>query len=220
MLNGRGAKAAISMAALAVILLASSPAVSAPATTAPPPTSSSSPASAPGPAAESPFGGPSIPGVCLLSKEALVAGSKLGQATQARLEQLGQQVQAKAAAALTSFNSAKRALAAQQASLPQIQFAQKAAALSERGQMLQAAEQQRAQQLDATRAKALQHVFEEANPLVIAAYRDHGCGVLFDRNAVFAGGVGMDITPQVVQALDAKVTTTTFDLERGAGAER
>jgi hypothetical protein len=44
-------------------------------------------------------------------------------------------------------------------------------------------------------------------------YASKNCGVLFDRNAVLDGNMTNDISSSVVQGLDAKVTTISFNME-------
>jgi Skp family chaperone for outer membrane proteins len=219
----RGARpAALTAAALMAALLgASSPASAAgPASGAPAPGAPAPSTPAPSTAANAAaagavvFGGPSVPGVCLLSQQALFSNSKVGGAAAARLQQLQQQVQSSLMASKAAIDAAGKALAAQRSTLPEIQFDQKERALNQRLQALQVTADQRNRQLDATRAMALRRIGDEARPAIVAAYQARGCGVLFDRASVVAGGLGMDITDTVVQALDAKITTLTFDLER------
>jgi Skp family chaperone for outer membrane proteins len=199
MIKTRDAGAA---AMAAAVLMTMSPAMAASAPAAAP---AAAPAPAAPPAAE--FGGPSIAGVCLLSKQELVAGSKLGIATREKLQRLHEKFEAGVSAAKASLNAQAKTLAAQRATLPQIQFEQKARALEQREQALQTQTEEKAQQLEATQAKALQNVLETAKPIIADVYRNRGCGVLFDRSSVMAGGLGMDLTGVVIQALDAKATT-------------
>lgn len=198
-------------AALAVVATALLAATSTLAETAAP-----TPAQAPVPALPAGFGGPSIPGLCLISQQALFANSKVGAAAAARLQQLQQQIQAGLDGSRAALDASAKALAAQRSTLSEIQFSQKERALNTRAQAWQTTAKQRAQQFDATRSKVLERITEEAKPAIAAVYQSHNCGVLFDRSAVVAGGIGMDITQPVVQALDMKITTLTFDLERPA----
>ena len=41
----------------------------------------------------------------------------------------------------------------------------------------------------------------------------HRCGLLLDRDSVLGGNMANDLTPEVVQGLDRKTTSITFDLE-------
>jgi Skp family chaperone for outer membrane proteins len=172
-------------------------------------------AAAPAPAAggASAFGGPSIPGVCLLSQEAVFTNAKVGQAATARLQQLAQQQEAALAPERTSLQNDAKALEGQRASLPPAQFQQRQQALGQRAQAFQAKVSGIEQQVQATRNKALQTVSQDEQPIAASVYKAHGCGVLFSRDGVLAGGQNMDLTPEVVRGLDASITTITFDLE-------
>jgi Skp family chaperone for outer membrane proteins len=165
------------------------------------------------PATAADFAGPSTPGVCLLSREALYVDTKVGKAAAARLQQLQAQVQSSLVASRTAIEASAKALEAQRASLPPAQLAEKERALNKRAQGLQATASERSQQLETTRNHALQLIDSDAKPAMAAAYKAHACGVLFDRASVIAGGAAMDITDEVVRALDASVTTIDFDLE-------
>jgi hypothetical protein len=49
--------------------------------------------------------------------------------------------------------------------------------------------------------------------VIAAAYKARGCGLLFDRNSILGGNMAGDITAAVIQGLDAKITTITFERE-------
>jgi outer membrane protein len=51
-------------------------------------------------------------------------------------------------------------------------------------------------------------------PLIRQAYQQKNCSVLLQRSAIVIANPAMDITPQVVAALNAKITTFAFDRER------
>jgi Skp family chaperone for outer membrane proteins len=159
------------------------------------------------------FAGPSIPGVCLLGQEAVFANTKVGLAATARLQQLAQGAGAQIAPERTALEADAKALQAEAAKLKPAELQQRQQALAQRAQAYQAKAAELQQRVEATRAKALQQVSQDEQPVVADVYKAHGCGVLFARSGVLAGGQGMDITPAVVQSLDAKITTITFDLE-------
>jgi Skp family chaperone for outer membrane proteins len=68
-------------------------------------------------------------------------------------------------------------------------------------------------QIEATRVKALARIAQEAQPVINSVYQSKGCGLLLDRNVVLGGNMSNDLTATVVQGLDAKMTTISFDLE-------
>ena len=166
------------------------------------------------PAAPDPLlGGPVIPGVCMVSQQAVVAASKMGQAATARLQELSQQTQAELSAQSQPLQTEEKALAAKRSTLTEAAFEKQAQALTEREQPIRQLANQRQRELEATRTKAFKTIWVAAIPMLQDQYRAHGCGLLLDRNSVWSGNMANDLTPGVVQALDAKITTITFDRE-------
>ena len=165
-------------------------------------------------AANATLGGPLIKGVCFLSRQAVVANAKVGVAVTERINQLKAQAQAEVDASRGPIDADARALqadAAKGAAAADIE--RRRAAIQARYQTLQGLVDQRNREVQATEAKALGRVAAEMQPMLVAAYKAHGCGLLFDRNAVIDGNMGEDLTGELVKSLDAKVTTMTFDRE-------
>jgi Skp family chaperone for outer membrane proteins len=165
-----------------------------------------------------PLNGPAVAGVCYLSREAIFANAKVGQAASARLKQLAQQAQSQIDAERAPIDTDVQAYRAKSASLSADQRQSQEQALAQRMQGLQADQQTKARQLEATRAKAMDQIAQYAQPVIASAYTSKNCGVLFDRNAVLGGNMTNDLTPAVVQALDAKITTISFNLEPAPAA--
>jgi Skp family chaperone for outer membrane proteins len=126
---------------------------------------------------------------------------------------LADQVQAEINAARAPLITEAQALKAQQSSLKPADFQARQQSLATRAQALEATVAQRQREIEATRQKALARIANEAQPVIAAAYKAHGCGLLFDRNVVLGGNLAGDLTPAVVQGLDAKITTITFERE-------
>ena len=164
-------------------------------------------------AATPPLGGPALPGVCLLSQQAVLTNAKVGVAATVRLKQIADQVQAEVNAARTPLLSEAQTLQAQKASLKPADFQARQQSLATRAQALEQTVAQRQREIEATRRKALDRIANEAQPVIAAAYKARGCGLLFDRNAVLGGNLAGDLTPAVVQGLDARITTITFERE-------
>src|SRR5690348_5353792 len=133
------------------------------------------------------LGGDPVPGVCMLSREAVFAQSKVGQAASQRLGQLAQQ-------ARTQLDNQRKPLDADLQS-----FQQKAGSLSEsdrksQGQALQQRMQayrseagELDQRIQLTRGKAMQRIGQDAEPIVASVYKNHHCGLLLDRDSVLGG---------------------------------
>ncbi|GLQ90745.1 OmpH family outer membrane protein [Dyella flagellata] len=160
------------------------------------------------------FGGPAISGVCFLSREAIFANAKVGQAASARLAQLTQQAQSEIDAERKPIDADVQTYRSQAASLPADQRQSREQALAQRMQKVQADQNLRARELEATRAKAMSQIGQYAQSVITAAYQSKKCGLLLDRTVVLGGNTTNDLTPVVIQGLDAKVTTISFNLEQ------
>ncbi|HTV84834.1 MAG TPA: OmpH family outer membrane protein [Dyella sp.] len=164
-------------------------------------------------AASIPSTGPAVPGVCMLSREAIFAHAKIGVAASARLKQLTDQAQAQIRTERQPIDADIQTYRSQQASLSTEQRQQREQALAQRMEKVQADQALLARELEATRAKAMEQIAQDAQPIVVSAYSNQHCGLLLDRNVVFGGNMTNDLTPAVVAGLDAKVTTISFNLE-------
>lgn len=173
------------------------------------------------PAGNQGLGGPLIPGICLLSREAIYANAAIGKAAAARLQQLATEAQAEIEAERKPVDAELKAFRAEAAKLSPEQRTARDQALAARLQPIQAKAQLRSQEIEATRAKAMQRIADAAQPVIAAVYQQKKCGLLFDRNAALGGNFANDLTAEVVRTLDAKVSTISFDRETlSAGAKQ
>lgn len=164
-------------------------------------------------ATPNPLQGPVVPGVCVLSRDAIFAHAKVGQAASARLQQLAQQAQSAIAAERKPIDADVQSYRAQAASLPADQRQAREQSLTQRLQTVQADQALRGRELEATRTKAMDQIAQYAQPVITSAYNSKNCGLLLDRSAVMGGNMTNDLTAAVIQGLDGKVTTITFNLE-------
>lgn len=160
-----------------------------------------------------PLGGPAIPGLCMLSREAIYANTAVGKAASARLTQLAKEAQTEVDAERKPLDTEIQAFQAEAAKLTPAQRTQREQALQPRIQAVQTKTQQRAREIEATRTKALGQIAGYAQPVIAQVYTQHKCGLLVDRNTVLGGNMTGDLTPDVVKALDAKISTITFNRE-------
>ena len=157
------------------------------------------------------LGGPAIPGVCLLSREAVFANAAVGKAASARIAELTRAAQAEVDQQRAPLEAEAKALAA----LGQdTKTKERRDALATRWQALQGQAAHGSREIEATRAKALARVADEAQPVIAKVYAAHKCGLLFDRGAALGGNFSNDLTADVVTALDAKITTISFGREK------
>ena len=153
---------------------------------------------APAPAASDALGGNPVPGVCMLSREAVFAQSKVGQAASERLKSLAQQQQAPLEADIKAFQQ-------KAASLTEAQRQQQGQELQRRMQEFQA-------QIEETRGQVMEQIGQQAQPIVNSVYTSHHCGLLLNRDAVLGGNTSNDLTPDVVNGLNARITSLNFNL--------
>jgi Skp family chaperone for outer membrane proteins len=158
--------------------------------------------------------GPATPGVCILSSQRAVGASQVGQAVDARLKIIIQQVNAELTGERTALDNEAKALDAKRATLDQGSLEQQAAALQVKANAWQRKGQQRQKEVEATEQKALSRVYQELDPAIKQVYQQRTCGMLVDRESVLLANPAMDITDAVVVALNARIKTLTFDRER------
>lgn len=168
------------------------------------------------PAAPQVTHGAPVPGVCVFSGDGAIGASTVGKNVFTRLQQLTQQASAEVSAEETALNADAKALDGQRATLDQNTFETRASAIQVRANALQRKVQQRNAEMQRTQEKALGRLSDEIAPLVRQTYQAKGCSLLLNRDALTLNlaNPAMDITPQVVAALNAKITQFTFDRER------
>lgn len=159
------------------------------------------------------LGGAPVAGVCLLSREAIFANAKVAQAATQRLKELSDQAQAEIDAERKPLDADLKAFQAEAARLSPDQRRDREQDLAAKLQPIQARAAQRSREIEATRAKVLERISKEAEPVIAAVYQQKKCGLLFDRNALIGGNMANDLTQAVVQGLDAKITTIAFGRE-------
>src|SRR5262249_21333701 len=144
--------------------------------------------------------GPAAPGVCVLSRAAILANAKAGQAATVRLRQLTAEAQAEIDRERKPLDAEVKALEAQSATLAPAQYETRSKPLAARMRAIQAKAEQRNQEIEATREKALGRIALEAQPLIAQEYRAKKCGILLAREAMLGGNSDADLTEKVVQS--------------------
>lgn len=158
--------------------------------------------------------GPALPGVCVVSIENAIGASTVGKYVDTRIQQIVAQVNAELNGEKTAIDNDAKALDGRRATLDQNALEQQAAALQVRANALQRKAQLRDREVQATEQKAIGRIGQEMEPLIRQVYQQRSCSVLFQRTAVVIANPAMDLTPQVVTALNAKITQFAFDRER------
>ena len=155
--------------------------------------------------------GPAIPGVCVYFNQQLLAQSTAGQAVQARMEQLATEVQGELAPYATAIQTEAQALQTGAASIPADQAQQRRQALQQRVSEAQQLEQTRSDELRYTLSEQRRLISEAVEPVLVAVYQEHGCGILIDRESVFIMNPAMDVTATVIQRVNAALPTLSFN---------
>ncbi len=166
-------------------------------------------------AASSIQSGPPISGICVFSAARAVETSAVGLSVSVRLKALAQTADAELNAAATGFQQEQAAVQAARSTMNQDQFDQRALALRQKYEALQRLQQQRAQELQATRDKQLQRIGLEIDPILKNVYTGRNCSMLVNADVTFnIFNQQMDITPAVITQLNTKLTSLSFDRER------
>ena len=166
------------------------------------------------PSAEPPLPqGPPVAGICVYSNTQALGSSAVGKAYAARMQQLQAQAAAEISGQQNALQTQEKALVAKRATLSQEQFAQQAQPLQTQEQALNQTADARTRDLRYTAARQQQRLAVVLEPLVRNAYVAHHCSVLLNGESVMAANNDMDLTPEVRAALNARMTTITFDRE-------
>jgi len=166
------------------------------------------------PAAPAVTHGPPLNGMCIISVENAIGSSTVGHYVETRMQQIVAQTNAELTGEKNAIDADAKALDARRATLDQSTLEQQASALQVRANALQRKAQLRDREVSATEQKAVGRIGQEMTPLISQVYQQKACSVLFQRTAIVIANPAMDITPQVVTSLNAKITQFAFDRER------
>ncbi len=199
----------LAVAASAAAVLAFASAVTAQT----PPRPAAPPAAAPAaPAAPAIRHGPVLPGICTYDGEAAIQQSEVGKYVAARMQQLVTEVNTELQAEDTAIKNEAKAIETASAAGPTDALEARAAALQARFNAFKRKQQMREAEIEQTRRKALLRVLQELDPIAVGIYQARSCSVLLGE--VLLANPQMDITPQVIQGLNAKIKSFTFNRER------
>ena len=169
-------------------------------------------AQTPAPAAGAATLGPPLAGVCVFARDAAVGNSKAGQATDARLRVLAQQVQTELTPESQAILAENNAINAPGSSLTTLQRQTRVDALQKRAGAFDQLRQTRTAQLQQTRSQAVDTILQRMNDVLGPIASGRRCSIIIERNSTYGSNPAMDLTPAVVQTLDTRLPTMTFDL--------
>ena len=159
------------------------------------------------------LGGTPVAGLCMLSQEAVLAQSKVGQAAGDRLNMLAQQAGSQLDIQRKPIETDIQNFQQKSSSLSEAQRKQQGEGLQQRMQTFRNQSDELKQRIQLTRAKVTQRISVDAQPIITSSYKNHKCGLLLNRDAVLGGNTTNDLTADVVRGLDSKITTISFNLE-------
>lgn len=152
-----------------------------------------------------------IPGLCIFNQDELVGTSAVGKFAQTRLQQIVDAAASEVTAANTALEAERASLTALVQTNGEAAMAQQIAAFDQKAQALLTLRDQRAAEVERTSDLAYQRVMQEANPILQQIFTERSCAVLLDATATAGFNSAMDVTPRLVQLLDAKIQTFTLD---------
>ena len=159
------------------------------------------------------LGGPEIPGVCLLSRQAIFANAEVGKYASAQIAKFTEESQAEVLAERKPLEEEARKLDGQRDKLAKDKYTEQQQTLAQRWAELQKKADHRTREIEATRQKAIERISTEAQPVLAEVYKQHRCGLLVDRGVVLGGNMSGDLTAAVVKALDGKIKTIPVQRE-------
>ncbi|CAN5293145.1 hypothetical protein BH11PSE2_BH11PSE2_02170 [soil metagenome] len=140
--------------------------------------------------------------------------SKVGQFVEKRMDTIGQQVNAEVTGMIQQLQADAKAFETGAATFTQEQGEQKQLELRQREAGINRLVQLRQREIQVTGGKADDRIRLEVKPLFDLTIQERQCAVVLNGTAAHYVNPAMDITPLVVQKLDARITEFQFDKER------
>ncbi len=156
--------------------------------------------------------GPPLPGICLFARDVALGTTKAGLAANARMRQLAQSVQTELAPEQQVIATEDSVLKTGGARMSPAEFQQRTDALRKREAAFAELQRTRAAQIQQTRSLAIAEILKPMDPALNAIAANHHCSVVFERTTTYGFNAAMDLTPAVIQQVDARLPTLTFNL--------
>ncbi|HLZ84019.1 MAG TPA: OmpH family outer membrane protein [Caulobacteraceae bacterium] len=156
--------------------------------------------------------GAPLAGVCVYSEELVLSQSQAGVAANQQLARFQQSVSAELKPANDALINDAKALEARKATTPAAQYQQSASDLQRRAQAQDALARTRNDQLVRTRDEAVRQIGTAALPGLNASLTAHRCSIVIDKGRVYSVNAAMDLTPEVIQKVNAALPTVNLQL--------
>jgi Skp family chaperone for outer membrane proteins len=148
----------------------------------------------------------------VFSKDQALQTSKAGASASEQLRQFASAANAKLKPERDVLAQENQALMDQGAKLAPGQLQQRELALQQKSTEFQEVQQQRAAQLQQTQINAANRILGFINPALTAASKAHRCSIIFERGQVYGVNPAMDLTAQVIKAVDAALPPFKVEL--------
>ncbi|MGB3809533.1 MAG: OmpH family outer membrane protein [Parvibaculum sp.] len=145
--------------------------------------------------------------IVIVNSEQLFGQSKVGQNVRTQIQALAKKLQAEGKKSEDALKAEAKKLSEQRALLSEADFGKKVQAFEQKQQDLQRTMQEKGQELQLGSNKARGEIEAAIRPIFADVMKKHGANILLDQSVVLAGGVDLDVTAEVLKALDAKLTT-------------
>ena len=162
------------------------------------------------------FGAPT-PGLCFLSREQVLDRSLAGAAANQRLSLFRESVEHELARERGAIAADVDALQIQRPVISEAVYQQRAGALALRRQSFQTLEATRDDQIARTRLLVTQKIIGETARVLASLIAVHGCSAVLEATGAYAINPRMNLTPEVIRALDARLPPLNFDLQPVVG---
>ena len=153
--------------------------------------------------------GAPIAGVCVYDNDEVLARSTAGQSVQTGMQRLLSEVQGELAPYSSVIQTELQSL--QQGGEAADPGGARRTALQARAQEAQQLEQTRRTELQYTQGVQFQAIGTAVEPIVRALYQERSCSILVNRSAIYSANPAMDITPTVIERLNAALPSLSFN---------
>ncbi len=157
--------------------------------------------------------GPPTPGICFLSRERVLDQSKAGVVANERLTGFSRAVDQELAGERAAIAADANVLQIQRPVIDAAVYQQRAGALALRAQAFDTLEATRTDQIARTRAQVTARILGETARGLAGIISERGCSAVLESSGAYAVNPRMDLTTEVIGALDARLPTISFELE-------
>ena len=158
-------------------------------------------------------GSPPAPKIVVLDKLAIMQYSKAGQDIARQVKAIADQAKRDLQAQGAALQTEGRALQQQVAILSPDLKQKRVAAFQAKEAALQGAAQKKDDQIKAGFYQARMQMEQQLGPILMEVVKERGANLVLDKQAVVTASVGgVDITKDVIDKLDAKVSTIKVNL--------